>query len=217
VGLFLFHLRSMNTFTYLALGDSYTIGESVPADANFPAQLTKKLEDNTNLSCNKLKIVAKTGWTTDELLKGIQRAKPGNGYDLVTLLIGVNNQYRSYEKDQYTKEFAELLNLAINYASGNRSKVIVVTIPDYGCTPFGDEMAEKIYSDLTWYNHAATEIARNSGVKVVDIFPVSRRAKSEPDLIASDNLHPSARMYTLWAELIHPVAAHILNSEIQLE
>jgi lysophospholipase L1-like esterase len=85
----------MNTFTYLALGDSYTIGESVPSDQNFPAQLSKKLEDKSNLACKKLKIIAKTGWTTDELQKGIQRAKPGSGFDLVTLLIGVNNQYRS--------------------------------------------------------------------------------------------------------------------------
>ena len=210
-GAFLFHLPSMNTFTYLALGDSYTIGEAVAADQSFPAQLASKLEAGINRSCKKLKIIAKTGWTTDELQKGIQRAKPGSGYDLVTLLIGVNNQYRSYGQDQYKKEFTELLNQAISFASGNQSKVIVVTIPDYGCTPFGAEMAEKIYSDLIWYNETATDIAGSSGVEVVDIFAISRRAKSEPELIASDKLHPSAEMYTIWAEAILPLATRILS------
>ncbi|HPI09562.1 MAG TPA: SGNH/GDSL hydrolase family protein [Catalimonadaceae bacterium] len=207
----------MNTFTYLALGDSYTIGESVPADQNFPAQLSQKLEKTSNLSCKKLKIIAKTGWTTDELQKGIQRAKPGSDFDLVTLLIGVNNQYRSYGQDQYKKEFSELLRQAISFASGNQSKVIVVTIPDYGCTPFGAEMADKIYTDLVWYNETATKIARNSGVEVVDIFAISRKAKTEPVLIASDNLHPSAEMYTLWADAILPVAERILADGIPAE
>lgn len=207
----------MNTFTYLALGDSYTIGESVPADKSFPAQLTKKLEDVLRFSCKKLKIIAKTGWTTDELQKGIQRARPGTGYDLVTLLIGVNNQYRSYSQDQYKKEFAELLKQAVSFASGQHKNVIVVTIPDYGCTPFGAEMAEKIYSDLIWYNETAANMARNSGIEVVDIFPISRRAKSEKELIASDNLHPSAEMYNLWAEAILPVGERILADRIQAE
>ena len=217
MGLFLFHLPFMNTFTYLALGDSYTIGESVPADQNFPAQLSQKLEKTSDLSCKKLKIIAKTGWTTDELQKGIQRAKPGSDFDLVTLLIGVNNQYRSYGQDQYKKEFSELLRQAISFASGNRSKVIVVTIPDYGCTPFGAEMADKIYTDLVWYNETAANIAQNSGVEVVDIFAISRRAKTEAELIASDNLHPSAEMYTLWADAILPVAERILADRIPAE
>jgi len=216
-GAFLFYLPYMNTFTYLALGDSYTIGESVSAEQNFPAQLTKKLEDRTKLSCKTLKIIAKTGWTTDELQKGIQRAKPGNGYNLVTLLIGVNNQYRSYGQDQYQKEFTELLKQAISFAAGDRSNVIVVTIPDYGCTPFGAEMAEKIYSDLVWYNQTAIEIALKAGVAVVDIFPISRRAKTEQELIASDNLHPSADMYTLWADAILPEASRILTTGIPSE
>lgn len=216
-GAFLFHLPSMNTFTYLALGDSYTIGEAVAADQSFPAQLASKLEAGNNRSCKKLKIIAKTGWTTDELQKGIQSAKPASSFDLVTLLIGVNNQYRSYAQEQYKKEFTELLKQAISFASGKKENVIVVTIPDYGCTPFGAEMADKIYADLIWYNETATNIARNTGVEVVDIFPISRRAKSEPELIASDNLHPSAEMYTLWADAILPVAERILADGIPAE
>ncbi|HOY94728.1 MAG TPA: GDSL-type esterase/lipase family protein [Catalimonadaceae bacterium] len=105
----------------------------------------------------------------------------------------------------------------MSFASGNQSKVIVVTIPDYGCTPFGAEMADKIYTDLVWYNETATKIARNSGVEVVDIFAISRKAKTEPVLIASDNLHPSAEMYTLWADAILPVAERILADGIPAE
>jgi lysophospholipase L1-like esterase len=201
----------MQTFSYLALGDSYTIGESVLPSQNFPAQLVGKLETSGELKCSALKIIAKTGWTTDELQKGILRAKPKKDYGLVSLLIGVNNQYRSYPKEQYVKEFNQLLLHAVEFAGGDSRRVVVVAIPDYGCTPFGEEMAEKIFSDLTWYNSEARIQAEKLGIYFADIFPISRMAKTDPELIANDKLHPSAKMYGLWADLILPAALKILS------
>jgi lysophospholipase L1-like esterase len=203
----------MKTFSYLALGDSYTIGESLPPGDSFPAQLVGQINNGFGLSCHKLKIVAKTGWTTNELQQGIQRAKPSGDFDLVSLLIGVNNQYRSYPQEQYVKEFGQLLNQAIGFAGGKKERVVVVSIPDYGCTPFGEEMAEKIFRDLTWYNTEAQRQCQKDGIHFVDIFPISRKAASEPDLIAEDRLHPSAKMYALWAMEILPVAGRILDIE----
>ena len=143
--------------------------------------------------------------------KGILRAKPKKDYGLVSLLIGVNNQYRSYPKEQYVKEFNQLLLQAVEFAGGDPRRVVVVAIPDYGCTPFGEEMAEKIFSDLTWYNSEARIQAEKLGIYFADIFPISRMAKTDPELIANDKLHPSAKMYGLWADLILPAALKILS------
>lgn len=199
-----------NTFRYLALGDSYTIGESVEQSGTFPFQLARRLEGRTGVHFSEIKVVAKTGWTTNELQEGIKRAKPRGTFDLVTLLIGVNNQYRGYDLTQYQKEFSELLQQAISFANQDPKKVIVVSIPDYGCTPFGAEMAEKIDRDLQVYNEIAFQISQKSGVAFVDIFPISKRAKADPGLIADDNLHPSAAMYHLWVEAILPVASSMM-------
>jgi lysophospholipase L1-like esterase len=193
-------------FSYLALGDSYTIGESVAIESAFPNQLARLLYENKGVSISKVKIVAKTGWTTTELQEGIKRAKIKSTFDLVTLLIGVNNQYRSYDISQYKTEFNSLLDQAISFAGDAPKKVVVVSIPDYGSTPFGAEMAEKIENDLKQYNSIAFEIAIKKGCKTADIYDISKRAKTEPELIAADKLHPSALMYTLWAERIYPVA-----------
>lgn len=198
---------------YLALGDSYTIGESVEQAGTFPYQLVERLTKELHLSFSEIKVVAKTGWTTAELQEGIKRAKPKGHYQLVTLLIGVNNQYRGYPIETYKKEFSELLNQAIGFAGGEKSRVIVVTIPDYGCTPFGAEMAVKIDKELREYNQAAKEICDKNGVKWTDIFEISKRAKKQSELIATDNLHPSAAMYSLWANEIFPLAQSILQSK----
>lgn len=198
------------TYRYLALGDSYTIGEAVEPEKNFPFQLKDRLAGQ-NLHCEELKIVAKTGWTTAELQEGIARAKPKGPYDLVTLLIGVNNQYRRYERSIYPPEFQNLLEQAIGFAGGRTEKVVVVTIPDYGVTPFGKEMADQIYEDLLWYNGEAHRQAEAKGVSVVDIFEISREAAHNPALLASDNLHPSEHMYRLWVEALFPVALSKLN------
>lgn len=215
VGAFLFALISGFTqnmsenqtspLRYLALGDSYTIGEAVEQPGTFPFQLANRIEKATPIHFSEIKVVAKTGWTTNELQEGIKRAKPKGPYDLVTLLIGVNNQYRGYELGQYQKEFAELLHQAIGFAGNRADRVIVVAIPDYGCTPFGAEMAEKIDRELKVYNDIAQEISQKAGVAFVDIFPISKKAAHDASLIAEDKLHPSASMYTLWTEAIFPI------------
>lgn len=198
------------TYRYLALGDSYTIGEAVEPEKNFPFQLKDRLAGQ-NWHCEELKIVAKTGWTTAELQEGIARAKPKGPYDLVTLLIGVNNQYRRYERSLYPPEFKQLLDQAIAFAGGRTERVIVVSIPDYGVTPFGKEMADQIYEDLLWYNGEASRLAHEKGVAFVDIFEISREAAGNPALLAHDQLHPSEHMYRKWVEAIYPVALSKLN------
>jgi lysophospholipase L1-like esterase len=202
----------MNTYRYLALGDSYTIGEDVPFEGNFPSQLVSTLSEATTFTCSKLQVIATTGWTTDELLKGIEDAKPEGSFDMVSLLIGVNNQYRCYSREQYIREFQLLLQKAIAFVGGSPGRVFVVAIPDYGCTPFGLEKSNEIYADLLWYNAEAKRQAEEAGIAFADIFPASRLAAEQPDLTASDGLHPSPAMYTKWVEIMLPVVLKILRS-----
>lgn len=206
-----FFLLFMKHYRYLALGDSYTIGEDVSFEENFPSQLVSAISAAESLSCQQLQVIATTGWTTDELLKGIEEAKPEGPFDLVSLLIGVNNQYRGYPREQYIEEFQLLLRKAIAFAGGNPHKVLVVAIPDYGCTPFGSSKADEIHADLLWYNAEAKRQAEESGAAFADIFPVSRLAAEQPGLTASDKLHPSAAMYARWVEIFLPVALRIVN------
>jgi lysophospholipase L1-like esterase len=201
----------MKHYRYLALGDSYTIGEDVPFEANFPSQLVSAISAAEPLSCQQLQVIATTGWTTDELLKGIEEANPEGSFELVSLLIGVNNQYRGYPREQYIQEFQLLLKQAISFAGENPEKVIVVAIPDYGCTPFGASKAAEIHADLLWYNAEAKRQAEGAGAAFADIFPVSRLAAEQPELTASDKLHPSAAMYARWVEIILPCALRILK------
>lgn len=196
---------------YLALGDSYTIGEAVPQADSFPFQLVKVLEETQLCFFDEVKVVAKTGWTTDELIEAIKGEHLKPPYDLVTLLIGVNNEYRGYPIDRFEKEFEELLITAIKLAEGNANRVIVVTIPDYGCTPFGAEKATQIDRQLREYNRICLHIATKHTVFCVDIFEVSKKAKGQTDLIAEDQLHPSEEMYSLWVEKIFPIAKTIVQ------
>lgn len=202
----------MQYYTYLALGDSYTIGECVSQEFSFPAQLVGALEKQ-GYQMDAPKIIATTGWTTDELMAGIEAEKPGSDYDLVSLLIGVNNQYRGYPQEQYLKEFRQLLEKAIGFAGGKSSHVFVVAIPDYGCTPFGKEKADQIFEELCWYNETGRSIAAHYGIAFCDIFPVSRLAAKRPELTASDDLHPSAAMYSRWVEIILPHAISCLSRD----
>ena len=197
---------------YMALGDSYTIGESVEQAFAFPFQLVAKLKTEAGLEMTKTKLLAKTGWTTADLIKGIQSARPKPEYDLITLLIGVNNQYRGYEPDIYITELQRLINLSVGFAKGIASNVVMVSIPDYGCTPFGKDLAIKIDAELRIYNQISNELAIKNGLPWVDVFEASKMAVSDPNLIAFDNLHPSAAMYALWVKDIYPVAKAILYS-----
>jgi lysophospholipase L1-like esterase len=187
------------TGRYFAIGDSYTIGESVTAAERFPHQLARELDLPEPL------IVAKTGWTTDELSNALDTIRVAGPYDLVTLLIGVNNQYRGRDAEQYRVEFAELLRRAINFAGDNPKKVIVVSIPDWGVTPFAEGRDRaKIAAEIDRYNAINREEAAKAGARYVDITPISRG--NDPALVAGDGLHPSAKQYTEWVKLILPEA-----------
>ena len=200
----------MPTIRYLALGDSYTIGESVPAEGRWPNQLAKFLEAEGIQT--ELTIIARTGWTVDELWEGIQVNPPKGTYDLVTLLIGVNDQYRGYSVNEYREDFHFMLERAIEYAGGDRGKVIVLSIPDWGVTPFAaDRDRVQIAKEIDEFNSVNRRESEKAGVHYVDVTPVSREAVSDAVLIASDGLHPSGKMYAIWAEKVLPVAREILK------
>ncbi|MEO9887623.1 MAG: SGNH/GDSL hydrolase family protein [Balneola sp.] len=198
--------------SYLALGDSYTIGESVADDLRWPVQLVQKL-NNSGFSVQPPEIIAKTGWTTNELQAAIAKEKPKNNFDLVSLLIGVNNQYRGYPIEQYTKEFTELLKQAISFANDNPKNVFVVSIPNYGVTPFGMGKGEdKIRQELLIYDSIADSISSEFNISFINITPVSEKAKEDPTYIANDQLHPSGKQYTEWVDLILPRVKTILKT-----
>lgn len=192
--------KPQESLTYLALGDSYTIGESVDEAMRWPVQLVSQLNNN-GLNYAVPQIIARTGWTTDELTEAIGNTETQETYDMVSLLIGVNNQYRGYDFGQYETEFVVLLEQALGFAGGDANRVFVVSIPDYGVTPFGRRgNPEKIAQELDQYNAYAKEQAEARGVRFYNITPISREAAENNDLIARDNLHPSGEMYTRWVE-----------------
>lgn len=186
---------------FLALGDSYTIGESVAEDQRWPVQLVKELSKRGK-NFTSLKIIATTGWRTDDLKNAILKENPAKDYDMVSLLIGVNNQYQGKSVESYAPEFEELLTMAIGFAGGDRSKVFVVSIPDYGFTPFGKEKQEKITRELNEYNRVNKEITKKYGIKYFSITDVSRKGFEDPELVAGDGLHPSGKMYAEWVKVI---------------
>jgi len=189
------------SISYLALGDSYTIGESVAEEMRWPVQLQAKLNREGSKILSP-EIIARTGWTTDELQVAIERSALADTFDMVSLLIGVNNQYRGYDFAQYETEFVELLDRAIKFAEGDKSKVFVVSIPDYGATPFGQSSnPQKIGEELDQYNAYAQSICEGREIPFFNITPISREAVNDPDLVAGDNLHPSGKMYGQWVDL----------------
>lgn len=197
---------------YLALGDSYTIGERVPEAGRWPVQLVALLRKE-GVPVADPEIIARTGWTTDELAAGIERAAPQGPYDLVSLLIGVNNQYRGRSADDYRREFADLLDQAIAFAAGDANRVFVVSIPDWGVTPFAEGRDRtQIANEIDTFNAINREEAKRRGVAYIDITPGSRKAANNPDLVAGDGLHPAASMYTAWAEKALPVALEALKA-----
>lgn len=185
---------------YLALGDSYTIGEGVPEAENFPHQAVHLL-NNAGQAFSKPDIVAKTGWTTDELTAGIAAASLQGRYDVVSLLIGVNNQYRGRSSEEYKGEFEGLLQKAIAYAGGKNTHVFVLSIPDWGVTPFaeGRDRAQ-IALEIDQYNAINKAVAAQYKVHYIDITPGTREAATDHSLLTSDNLHPSGKDYRRWAQ-----------------
>jgi lysophospholipase L1-like esterase len=188
--------------TFLALGDSYTIGESVAESERWPMQFIELMK-SAGKDFETPEIVAKTGWTTDELSRAIADANPKGPYDMVSLLIGVNNQYRNYSPQLYKKEFILLLEQAISFAGNNANHVVVLSIPDWGVTPFAEGRdISKIALEIDHFNSINREIAGAYGVTYIDITPHSRSVESETNLVAEDKLHPSGSMYSYWAKRV---------------
>ncbi|MFN9716007.1 MAG: SGNH/GDSL hydrolase family protein [Planctomycetota bacterium] len=208
--------------TILSLGDSYTIGEGVAPEKRWPVQLAVSMR-SLGLDARDTQIIARTGWTTGELRKGIEESQVEARYDWVTVLIGVNNQYRGRSPDEYRKELNELIRYAIEKAGSHPKRVIVLSIPDWGVTPFAKEKGKdpaKIAEEIDTYNRVKREEAERLGVHFVDITDISREAglddsklPAEKRLLADDGLHPSGAMYQRWVERMLP----IIRSELSLK
>ncbi len=192
-----------DTLSYLALGDSYTIGESVTEKERYPSQLAQRFRQNGVII--EPTVIATTGWTTQNLQHAITEARiKGKKYDLVSLLIGVNNQYQGKNIEEYKVQFKELLLQAVEFAGGNTKKVFVVSIPDYGFTPFGESNQPSISRQIDLFNAANKQITEALGIQYFDITPISRKGLSNPALVAADGLHPSGLQYRQWTELMWP-------------
>jgi lysophospholipase L1-like esterase len=196
------HADLTKKITYLALGDSYTIGESVSESERYPVILSGALNED-HYTVSPPEIIATTGWTTADLKNGISHAGiSGKKYDMVSLLIGVNNEYQGRSVNEYKMEFKELLLTAIDFAKGNKKKVFVISIPDYGFTPSYRSNQTKISAAIDKFNAANKHITDSLGIKYFDITPISRKGLADPELVASDGLHPSGKMYRQWVEMI---------------
>jgi lysophospholipase L1-like esterase len=199
---------------YLALGDSYTIGEAVAAGGRWPVQLAALLRQG-GAAVGEPEIVARTGWTTAELGAGIDAAAPHGPFALVSLLIGVNDQYRGGRPEDYRAAFAAMLRRAIAFAGGEPGRVVVLSIPDWSVTPFavdgGHDLA-RIAREIRQFNAINREEAARAGARYVDVTPVSERALGDRSLLAGDGLHPSVAMYAEWARLALPAARAALGA-----
>jgi lysophospholipase L1-like esterase len=194
-------IKQDTTIRYLALGDSYTIGERVTTPERYPEQLVEALR-LSGIKTQSLRIIARTGWTTDELSNAMDDAKINDStYTMVSLLIGVNNQYRNRSIDSYTPQFETLLKRAIELAGGKKEKVFVVSIPDYAYTPFGNGNTQ-ISSGIDTYNAVNKDIAQKYGVQYFNITPISREGLTDKALVATDGLHPSGKQYSRWVSLM---------------
>lgn len=175
----------------------------------WPVQLARRLQED-GVAINEPEIVAQTGWTTNELAEAIARIGPSGPFDIVTLMIGVNNQFRGLDIEQYRREFSALLLRSVHFAGGEPSRVIVISIPDWGVTPFAQDLdRDRIAREIDRFNFVAMEEAARVGAIFVDVTGVSRLAASQPSLITFDGLHPSGDMYSQWVDLIFPAARGI--------
>ncbi|MBT8272087.1 MAG: SGNH/GDSL hydrolase family protein [Flavobacteriaceae bacterium] len=193
----------------LSLGDSYTKGESVCNTCGFPFQLKNQLYNTIeNVSIVELEVIAETGWTTANLLSAIESQHPADNFDLVTLLIGVNNQYQGLPFSQYEIQFPQLVDEALQRANNRADKVVVLSIPDYAYTPFGQSTSDpsEISDEIDAYNDFARSYAIQRNITFLDITDITRMGLDEPTLVASDGLHPSEQAYTRFIERLLPIA-----------
>ena len=196
--------------TFLALGDSYTIGQSVPEAQRFPSQTAAILQQQ-GWRISSPVYIAQTGWTTADLQAAIASRNLAPGYDVVTLLIGVNDQYRRMDTAGYARRFEELLQKAISLARDKKSNVFVVSIPDYSATPFVPAPDKaRVSMEVDAFNQINRRITEAFGVSYTDITPGSRDASTNSSLVASDGLHPSGLEYKKWAELLAPKIKAVL-------
>ena len=197
--------------SYLALGDSYTIGTGIDQINNYPNQLADSLA-SLGFQVDTTHIIATNGWTTTDLKNGIAENKPPSDFNLVSLLIGVNNQYQWLDVELYKTEFRELLEQAIEFAGGESESVFIISIPNYGVTPFAQSKEpETIRRKISEYNEIAKEISDEYDVSFINITPISEMAEDDLSLLASDELHPSAKMYSMWIEEMLPTVTQILE------
>ena len=199
------------TASFLALGDSYTLGEGVDAQLRWPAQLVARLREEGHF-IDAADVIATTGWTTDELASALPTAQLRDRYDLVSLLIGVNNQYRGRDPENYRIECAGLIDFAIGKANGRAQRVMVLSIPDWGVTPFAAAQgadAERVAAHIDHFNAIARELSIARGTAWIDVTDISRGAGR--DMLTNDGLHPSAEQYALWAERVLPAARAVLG------
>lgn len=191
---------------FLALGDSYTIGESVDPEERWPVQLAAMLRER-GIDVAEAEIIATTGWTTDDLASAIVEREPRGPYGLVSLLIGVNNQYRGQPLEEYRRQFRGLLEQAITFAGDEPGRVLVLSIPDWGVTPFAEGRdRDQIAREIDAFNAVNRDESASAGARYVDVTPTSRMAAADRRLMAEDGLHPSGLMYRAWAELALPGA-----------
>jgi len=188
---------------YLALGDSYTIGEGVPENERWPNRLADKLRENGYQV--DVTIIAHAGWTTYQLADGIRAANPQGTYDLVSLMIGVNNQGLGRKIENYRSQFQALLDQAIVFVGGEADRVIVLSLPDWSITPFADGWdIAKVSAEVNEYNAINRAASEQAGAHYIDLNPVFQQAATDPSLLGPDGFHPTGKMYSLWTELIFP-------------
>ena len=194
------------TYSYLALGDSYTIGTGEVESARYPVQLVDSLE-KFGYNIDNFKIIAKNGWATDELYSAVLDSNIDRSFDLVSLLIGVNDQYRGRDTSFFHTQFTKMLNKALEFANNDINRIFLISIPDWGVTPFALERnrdPNKIKNEIDAYNEIVRTEAENRGISYFNITDISRRAANDLTLLADDKLHPSGKMYSLWIERILP-------------
>jgi acyl-CoA thioesterase-1 len=204
---------NLKVLRYLALGDSYTIGTAIGSDNAYPEIFGDSLRQDKRVDSLLVEVIAKNGWTTTDLISGIELGRTDADYNLVTLLIGVNNQYQGGSIAKYELEFRALLKRAIEFVGGDSTHVLVISIPDWGASPAGAGNRAAIAEEIDDFNLAQEQIAIEEGVQFVDITTISRNGLSDSSLIASDGLHFSKKMHRQWLDLLYP----ILKGKLELQ
>ena len=198
-----------NTSKFLALGDSYTIGQSVEVNERWPVQFLKELKATTNV-IDTLQIIAQTGWRVDQLKEAMNSSDLEPPYGIVSLLIGVNNQYQGQNANDFRPEFIEILEKSLKLVENRTERLFVISIPDWGASPYGFGFDRaKVSKEINEFNSVVKEESEKRGLRYFNITTISRRALTDRTLIASDGLHPSGKMYKLWVDKIIPIISKI--------